>query len=75
MYIISITGDPFPFMDSPINYATDGSFPATTNLSLEITRLEEYNNYTIRIAAVDSQGTGPYTAGDTQRTNQDGKID
>ena len=60
-------------MDSPINYTTDGSFPATTNLSLEITGLEENNNYTIRIAAVDSVETSSYTAGDTQRTNEDGK--
>ena len=73
MYNIDITGNPFPFIGSPLNYITDNSYPATTDLSLEITGLEEYNEYTIMIAAVNSVGTGPYTTGDTQRTNQSGK--
>ena len=74
MYTINITGTPFPFMGSPLTYVTDSSYPATTDLSLEITGLEEYNNYTVSIAAVNSVGTGPYSTGDTQRTNQFGKI-
>ena len=73
MYTIDITGNPFPFIGSPLNYITDSSYPATTDLSLEITELEEYNNYTIRIAAVNSVGTGPYTTGDTQKIIQNGK--
>ena len=75
MYIIDITGNPFPFIGSPLNYITDSSYPATTDLSLEITGLEEYNDYTIMIAAVNSVETGPYTIGDTQTTNQDGKFE
>ena len=74
MYTINITGDPFPFTGPPLGYTTNGSSPAVTNVSLEITWLEEYNVYTINIAAVNSAGTGPYTTGDTQRTNQAGKI-
>ena len=74
MYTINITGDPFPFMGSSPSYFTGGSSPAITDAFLEITGLEAYNNYTISIAAADSVGTGPYTTGDTQRTNQASKI-
>ena len=75
MYTINITGNPFPFIGSPFTYVTDNSYPATTNFSEEITELEEFNDYTIMIAAVNSQGIGPYTTGDTQRTNPDGKFE
>ena len=74
MYTIDITGDPFPFTGPPLSYSTDGSYPAITNLSLEITGLEEYNDYIISIAAVNSVGAGTYTAGDLQTTFEAGKI-
>ena len=73
MYAIVITGDPLPFTGSPLSYSTDGSYPAIRDLFREITGLEEYNDYTVRIAAVNSEGTGPYTTGDIQRTNGAGK--
>ena len=74
MYTINITGNPFPFIGSPLNYITDSSYPATTNFSEEITGLEEFNEYTIMIAAVTSQGIGPYSMPERQRTLEDGMV-
>ena len=75
MYTIDITGDPFPFTGSPLSLSTDGSYPATADSSLEITGLEEYNDYTISIAAVNSEGTGPYSPSVTLQTLETGKIE
>ena len=72
IYTINITGDPLPFTGSPLSYTTDGSYPSVTDLFLEI-GLEEYNEYTVSIAAVNSAGIGPYTTRDIQRTNGAGK--
>ena len=72
-YVIEITGDPFPYTGPSLNLTTDGSYPDNGLKSLEVTGLEEYNEYNISIAAVNSEGTGPYTTGDIQRTNQAGK--
>ena len=73
-YTIGIAGDPFPFIGSPLSYTTDGSYPATTDLSLEVNGLEEYNVYTVSIAAVNFEGTGPYLMSDTQETLQAGIV-
>ena len=72
MYAIDITGDLFPFTGSSIRHPTDGSYPGVTDISLEIIGLEEYNDYTVRIAAVNSEGTGPYSMSGTQQTLESG---
>ena len=74
MYTINITGDPFPFTGSPLTYVTDSSYPAITNFSEVITGLEEFNDYTIRIAAETYVGIGPYSMPDTQQTAEDGMV-
>ena len=73
-YTINITGDPFPFIGSPLSYTTDESYPAITDLVMVINGLEEYNTYTVSIAAVNSEGTGPYSMSDTQETLQAGIV-
>ena len=72
-YIIDITGNPFPYTGPSLDLTSDGTYPDVGAKSLEVNGLEEYNEYTIKIAAVNSEGTGPYTTGNTQRTNQAGK--
>ena len=72
-YTIDIIGDLFPFIGS-LTYTTDGSYPATTDLVMEINGLEEYNTYTVRIAAVNSEGAGPYSMSDTQETLEAGIV-
>ena len=69
-YVIGITGGPFPYTGPALDLATDGTYPDVSANSLEVTGLEEYNEYTIRIASINSEGTGPHTTGDTQRVNQ-----
>ena len=61
-------------MGPPLSLSTDGSYPATADSSLEITGLEEYNNYTISIAAVNSEGTVPCPISDTQQTLETGMV-
>ena len=72
-YAFNITGNPFPYTDPPLNFTTDGSSPDVASKSLEITGLEEYNEYTISIAAVNIDGTGPFTTGNTFQTFPAGK--
>ena len=72
-YVIDIIGNPFPYTGPALAFTTDGNYPDVGAKSLEVTGLEEYNEYTVGIAAVNSEGTGPYTTGDIQRTNGAGK--
>ena len=46
----------------------------TTNLSILVTRLEEYVNYDISVRAYTSVGPGPYSDPVTERTLEDGKV-
>ena len=65
-------GYPFPALSTSINVTTN--YPATTGVLFELEELEEFNNYTISVAAVNSNGTGPYTANITVQTQPDGKY-
>ena len=56
---------------------TDGLMPAsvnTTNLSVNITGLEEYVEYNISVRAYTSVGPGPYSDPVTERTQEDGNL-
>ena len=67
-------GYPFPAVNSSINApCITMDYPATQLVTFTLTELEEFNNYTISVAAVNSNGTGPYTANITQQTLPDGK--
>ena len=68
-------GYPFPALNNSIDApCVTMDYPATDNVTFDLTGLEEFNNYTISVAAVNSNGTGPYTANITQQTLPDGKY-
>ena len=46
----------------------------TTNLSILVTGLEEYINYSIAVRAYTSVGPGPYSDPVTERTLEDGNV-
>ena len=83
-----VTWDEIPGLDQNgiiINYEVEIEpldFPAaisidqltTTNLSILVTRLEEYVNYNISVRAYTSVGPGPYSDPVTERTLEDGKV-
>ena len=43
-----------------------------TQVSFDLTGLQEYNNYTISVNAANSQGVSAFTTGVVQRTNESG---
>ena len=65
-------GYPFPAVSMSTNVTTN--YPATSGVAFQLEGLEEFNNYTISVAAVNSNGTGPYTANITLQTQPDGKY-
>ena len=74
LYIISYTGEIF---DTDTQFETinitSPIYPAVAQESINLTGLQEYNNYTIRVRAVNSEGMSTFTAGVIQRTNEAGK--
>ena len=72
-YNISYTGEEFDtdiqFTTGPI---TTPIYPAVTQVSFDLTGLQEYNNYTISVNAANSQGVSAFTTGVVQRTNESG---
>ena len=46
--------------------ATNDRYPASG--------LKPYSNYTVKIAAINSAGFGPYNVGITKQTNEEGKY-
>ena len=73
-YNISYTGEIF---DTDTQFVTvpntDPIYPAVAQVSFDLTRLQEYNNYTIKISAVNSVGMSEFTAGVIQITDEAGK--
>ena len=72
-YNISYTGEIFDtvtqFVTVPI---TNPIYPAVAQVSFDLTGLQEYNNYTIRISAINGIGSSEFTAGVIQITNESG---
>ena len=72
-YNISYTGEIFDnttqFVTEPI---TPPIYPAVAQVSLNLIGLQEYNNYTIRISAINGIGTSDFTAGVIQITDEAG---
>ena len=60
-YEISITGTPFdpPQSTYIVDAPTPLIYPATASVSTTLTELEENNDYTVTIAAINSEGRGP----------------
>ena len=60
----------------PLDFTADivDSLLTTTNLSILITELEDYVNYSITVRAYTSVGPGPYSDPVTERTFEDGNV-
>ena len=73
-YNISYTGELF---DTNTQFAffniTNRIYPAVTQVSFDLTELQEYNNYTISVSATNSEGVSAFTAGVIWRTDEAGK--
>ncbi|KAI6661306.1 Protein sidekick-1-like [Oopsacas minuta] len=68
-YIIQVVGNPFPSMNEFINVSNiTTDYPATDTVTYLLSGPEEFNNYTFSVAAVNSEGIGPYTNELTQET-------
>ena len=64
-YLLHITQDQFNISDMVINTTSDVN-------SYTVTGLEEYNDYTCRVAAATRIGPGPYSAPIDFNTPEDG---
>ena len=73
-YNINYTGEIFDtdtrFVNVPI---TNPIYPADAQVSFDLTELQEYNNYTIRVSAINGIGSSEFTAGVIQITDEAGK--
>ena len=73
-YNVSYTGDPF---DTPIqsqSFAVSLSYPATVCVNVTLTGLEEFNNYTVSVQAVNSAGSGDSSVGVIAQTDAAGSY-
>ena len=52
---------------------TNPKYPAEAQESYDLTGLQEYNNYTISVSAINGEGSSEFTAGVIQITNEEGK--
>ena len=72
-YNISYTGELFDtvtrFATVPI---TNQIYPAVTQVSFDLTGLQEYNNYTISVRAINGVGSSEFTTGVIQITDEAG---
>ena len=75
VYNITFTGQTFETNTQFITVTNlNALYPATAALSADITGLEEYNNYTIRVSAVNIEGESELTTGEIQITDIAGLI-
>ena len=75
VYNITFTGQTFETNTQFITVTNlNALYPATAALSADITGLEEYNNYTIRVSAVNIEGESELTTGEIQITDIAGSI-
>ena len=74
-YNISYTGETFDtdtqLVTVPIS---DPIYPAAAEVSSVLTRLQEYNNYTISVRAINGEGSSEFTAGVIQITGEAGNV-
>ena len=74
-YNISYSGEEFDtdtqFETVPI---TNPIYPAVTQVSFDLTGLQEYNNYNISVRAINGEGTSAFTAGVIQITAEGGLL-
>ena len=74
MYNISYTGQLFDTTTQYVSVSTVNIYPAVDPVYFNITGLEEYNNYTIQVAAINGAGAGPLSPSIIQLTSQAGML-
>ena len=73
-YNVSYTGDPFDTSLQSVTVSVSLSYPATTCINTNLAGLEEFNNYTITVRAVNSIGSSDPSIVETAETNAAGKY-
>ena len=73
-YTVSYTGDPFDTSPQTITVNVSLSYPATACINTNLTGLEEFNNYTVNVRAVNSIGSSEASTGVTALTNAAGSY-
>ena len=71
-YNVSYTGDPFDALIQSQSFAVSLSYPTTACVNVTLTGLEEFNNYTVSVQAVNSAGSGVSSTGVVAQTNTAG---
>ena len=74
MYIIDLTGVPFQTSNQMFASNSTASYPSNDLNIFNISGLEEYNNYTITVSAVNSVAQGPPSSPIEVRTLETGKF-
>ena len=73
-YNVSYTGDPFDTLIQSQSFSVSLSYPATACVNVTLTGLEEFNNYTVSVQAVNSAGSGVSSAVVVAQTDAAGTI-
>ena len=75
-YNVTYTGQTFDTVTQfVIVNVTNAVYPSTLEtFSVNLTGLDEYNNYTIRVSAINGIGAGPFSDGIIQITNISGLL-
>ena len=75
LYNISYVGEIFDTVTHYVNTSfTNPIYPAVVPVFVNITGLQEYNNYTVRVRAMNKIGGSELTTGVIQITDEAGKI-
>ena len=73
-YNVSYTGDPFDTLIQSQSFAVSLSYPATACVNVTLTGLEEFNNYTVFVQAINSAGSGVSSVGVIAQTDATGSY-
>ena len=73
-YNVSYTGDPFDTFTQFVTVSVSLSYPATTCINTNLTGLEEFNNYTVTVRAVNAIGSSDPSTGVIAQTNAAGSY-
>ena len=75
-YTVSYTGNPFDASAQSMTVSVSLSYPATATacINANLTELEEFNNYTVTVRAVNSIGSSEASTGVTALTNAAGSY-
>ena len=75
-YTVSYTGNPLDTSTQSMTVNVSLSYPATatTCINTNLTGLEEFNNYTVTVIAVNSIGSSDASTGVTAQTNAAGSF-